>query len=283
MTKQRDDFRQADNRPNLITRKEFFLAQSRMDAALKWPYRGVDSPTTAQPVGSPTWWWRANGRAQSWENANGYNVLSTGGMFNADFFVLPTGGPYGDFDGAAEYVYYADASWQHFGTQSALVWTWSRPDGTGSDEVVIGKWRSVGANQRSWLFLFSAADQFRWLISTDGTAVTTLNSTVTRTAGEWHFFLGYFNPSTLMKNYHALATDGSLSTTRLAAGVPVQAFDSNADFMLGANGISGVTVANYLDGGIGVGGYWQGVPTTESLIDAWAEWLFHWTKPAYGG
>jgi hypothetical protein len=247
--------------------------------ALRFPYRGVNGIS-----GENHWWWEATARGASWNRSLGSQQLQSVGINGADFGVVQTGGPYVDLNGTTEYLYYTNLGWQHFGANSAIVWGWVNPTAWTTDRTIFSKWHT---NQYSWdLLWYNVPANYSFIVSpvAGGAGTASVDSTQTTAGlGDWTFVMGFFDPSTLMKIYVAKATDDELVTDRNVVAIPAAGANTTADFMIGATGQTGVAVGSYWSGKIGIGNYWLIVPGTEALIDAWAAYLFHLTKPHYRG
>ena len=145
--------------------------------------------------------------------------------------------PYVDLDGAGDYLSRADeAALDILGTEAHLdadwrgltVGGWSWFDNLTRTEGLLSKWNDSGVNQRSYLLLKdTATDRLRFLVSTDGTAVVNVTSSVVPTASKWHFTVGRFDPSAELAVY----VNGvwTVNTT----GIPASIFASTADFHIG--------------------------------------------------
>lgn len=145
---------------------------------------------------------------------------------------------YASFDGATQWFNRADnASNEISGSLFLGGWFWFDATGTMG---LISKWTELANNRAYRLFL--SAGTYSFSVSTDGTAVTTVNSSVAFQANAWHLILGRYTPSTEM----AIFVDGveSDNTSSIPASINVA---STAILEVGrSNG------TNYLDGRISI-------------------------------
>jgi len=142
--------------------------------------------------------------------------------------------PYADFTpGATEYFNRLDeAGLDITGVMTMGGWYWLDTLAPGTDMGLIGKFNDFGgANQRSYLLYFNdAANVFRFGVSSLGTGASwaAVTSTATIAASTWYHVVGRFVPGAEL----SIFVDGV--ETLLAVGVPLGAFNSTADFEIGA-------------------------------------------------
>lgn len=149
-------------------------------------------------------------------------------------FILDGLRTYANLDGAADYLSRADEAGLEPGAGLTLgCWVWV--DAAGADGV-IGKWNTVG-NQRSYLLRLTATPTFEFVVSSNGTAETSVASAAV-TTGRWYFVAGRYRPST------EIALFVNRTKTVNTTSIPAAIFDSTAAFEIGAH--SGAN--NFLDG-----------------------------------
>lgn len=135
---------------------------------------------------------------------------------------------------------------------------------TGSSQAIISKFGAVG--NRSYQLYVTGAGDARFLISVDGTALTTVTG-ASISLNAWHHIVGRFDPSTEL----AVFVDGIEATNIVA--IPASIFDSTADFRIGANAVP----SDYFDGRISMA-----FPCAAYLSDAIILSLFEHTKAMFG-
>lgn len=140
--------------------------------------------------------------------------------------------PYAIHDGAADYLRRADEAGLDI-TGALTVGCWVRSnDAPGANERVIGKFNATG-NQRAYSLRLGSAPDMAFVVSSNGTATTTVTSTVTYAADVWFQLVGRYTPSTEL----AIFVNGTKTVETTA--IPASIFNSTSDFAIGANGAAG--------------------------------------------
>jgi len=264
-TKQRRNAELVANlKPDFTTRPEFYHAPARLNDALYWPTRFAG--------GYRRWAWQAT--SANLMTSTGDNTLTGVNISAGDFGATDHGGTWIDLDGASEYMWIADAVWQEAGAATFFVWSWVQPATLVGDMVVVG--HDLPAANRSWSLHWNVGvGQYRWLVSGDGAAGFSIDSSYPETAGDWNFIACWYDPSTIISIWVGEANDPVLVKDSLAVAIPASLFDGVADFAIGAR--PGPT--RYWDGKISNIGAWSNLPAT--YIDAHVAQLFHTTRWFY--
>lgn len=156
--------------------------------------------------------------------------------------------PYIDFDGVDDYLDRADeAGTSITGSETFIAssvrgltvggWFWLDALSGGTPRGLIGKNVVVG-NQRSYTIFLTSTDILQFAISSNGTATTTVNSTVGAQIGQWMFLVGRFIPSREI----AIFVNGTKTTN--TTSIPSSIFDSTAAFEIGRFLASNTNAAN---------------------------------------
>jgi hypothetical protein len=186
--------------------------------------------------------------------------------------------PYIDLDGTGDYLARADETdLDILGTEAINAssvrgltlggWFWFDALSGGTARGIIGK-NVVTGNQRSYVIFITVADVFQFAVSVDGTATTTVNSTVTPATGQWYFMVGRFIPSTEI----SIFVNGT--ETPNTTSIPASIFNSTAAFEIGrflannANVIDGRATFCFL--------------SMNALPDAWIFSLFEQSRVLFG-
>ena len=153
--------------------------------------------------------------------------------------------PYIRFDGVGDFLSRADeAGLDITGTEAYIaaghrgltVGGWFRPEDATVDDSLMSKWGAAG--QRSWSLYTSgtvAGDPCGFIISDDGTAVSSVASTNGFTANEWCFVVGRFNDALIGEELSIWVND----TQTTAATARNAIFNSNAAFYIGSDAGAG--------------------------------------------
>jgi len=176
------------------------------------------------------------------------------------------GAPYITLDGGGDHVYRADeADLRVTGTEndyaSAIrgltIGCWFRPDSLAALAGIWGKYTSTG-NQRSYLLFIQSGGTgaLRFLVSSDGTATTTVDAPALVTTGSWNHFVGRFKPSVSLdvclngvwaSNTTSIPASIFASTAALQGG----AFDAGTNLMTGGLAQMFICACYLSDGQIG--------------------------------
>lgn len=184
--------------------------------------------------------------------------------------------PYIDFDGTGDFLSRADeAGLDITGTEayiaSALqgltLGCWVNLDTIAANASLLAKWTTTG-NQRSYSLSFDTASGFfQFRVSSNGTAVFTLQHTTTVAVDNWYFVAGRFDPSTTLDIW----TNGTkVSAVTVAASV----FNSTAQFNIGAQDAGTVSLMN--------GQVALPFLCAAAVPDALIEMVYHTTRPLFG-
>lgn len=189
---------------------------------------------------------------------------------SATAFGLENTVSYGIGDGAADYFSRADeAGLSITGALSLVGWAYS-DDTPAGVETLSGKWNTTG-NQRSYVVRMTSTPDYRGLVSSNGTAETSVTSTVAYVAAKWFMYALVFVPSTSLSLY--INENGLMVATTNVTSIPASIADGTAPFTVQANGTPG----EYLDGrhsNLALANY--------SLSAGFVQWLFDSTRWGYG-
>lgn len=116
-------------------------------------------------------------------------------------------------------------------------WFWF--NALGAQEGFVGKYNTNGVNQRVYLLYKTNVEAMRFIVSSNGTATTTVTSTVTGVNNNWYFMVGRYTPSTEL----AVWVNGT-KTTNLVA-IPASLSNQASSFWVGQDGSAG---GSYLGG-----------------------------------
>lgn len=150
----------------------------------------------------------------------------------AAFGVMTNGGAYGTFNGSTTYYYRADeAGLDITGNLTLMAWAYCAASTT---QVIAAK---ANTSQVSYQIYTDASDKFNFLVSSNGSAVTTVTAGTTYTANAWYFVAGVYEASTSLKIYWGPAspanTAGSSATN--TTSIPAAIHSGTAQFRIGAN------------------------------------------------
>lgn len=152
--------------------------------------------------------------------------------------------PYSQYDGvgANRLIRLDEAALDITGTEADIenngltIGCWVFLDTGAVGEQFIGKWGAAGS--RSYRLDKSGGGNIRILISSDGTAQTTIAASNAPNTSDWNFAVGRFDPSTEL----AIFLNGTKTTN--TTSIPASIFQSATDFSTGATGAG----ANPFDG-----------------------------------
>jgi hypothetical protein len=176
------------------------------------------------------------------EPANTYHTLFSnevrledpGARFHDDGLVA-----YADFC-AAEKVYFTRADepgTSITGELSLGCWCWFDAPSTGAATGLISKWYETG-NKRSYVLYKNTDNDFVFSISSDGTAVTTIDDAAANYAvSKWFFVAGVFDPESNL----SLFVNGIWYSN--VTSIPASIYDSDEALNFGR-----YNRANYIDG-----------------------------------
>lgn len=150
--------------------------------------------------------------------------------------------PYIDLDGTGDFLSRPDETdLDILGTETIYAsgvrgltlggWYWFDDNTPAAVEYMISKFG--GGGQRSFALTRRTDQVARMLLSTDGTALVQVDSTVALDDGAWYFYVGRFEPSTEL----AVFVNGVKTTN--ATAIPASIFNSTASFEIGAQGGGG--------------------------------------------
>lgn len=140
--------------------------------------------------------------------------------------------PYAIHDGSADYLTRADEA--GLDITGALTWgCWMRSnDAPAGNESLVNKWNATG-NLRAYLLRLTSTPDFCCLVSLDGTAETSVTSSVTYAPDVWFHVVGRYTPSTEL----AIFVNGTKTVN--TTSIPASLFNSSSAFRVGANGAAG--------------------------------------------
>jgi len=147
----------------------------------------------------------------------------TGANTGAVGFDLYGVSPYGVFSGSNHFVVTSGKPNKITGALTMACVAYM--ENLGVEQGFMSKWGSAG--NRSYRMRITASNGFIFEVSSDGTAVTSVTSTVTPSAGPWYFLLAEYNPSTSL----TIWVNGT--KTQNTTSIPASIFDSTVDLLLG--------------------------------------------------
>lgn len=163
----------------------------------------------------------------------------------------------GDFTAAnLESLSVGDSPLLSTGNIDFTVGIWVNPKTLGSFEMMA---KFSAAGQYEWDFYITGAGGTITLrVSSNGTALTTINSSNTLSAGTWNLCFGWHDAVNDTLN---VWLNGVLASTAYASGV----FDSNSGFRIGAN-----EGGAYMNGYLCEAMYWKRILTEQER-----QWLYN--------
>ena len=159
--------------------------------------------------------------------------------------------PYVDLDGVGDYVDRADETdLDILGTETIFPaairgltyvgWYWLNNPAALATQVPMFKGTNAAGTFAYWLTKLNTGPDMAFRVSVDGTAVTSVTSTVSLVANTWYFIAGRFIPSTSLDIYI------NTTLTSNAVAIPASIFNSAQPFAIG--GIGGASPGVYLPG-----------------------------------
>jgi hypothetical protein len=159
--------------------------------------------------------------------------------------------PYIDLDGAGDYVDRADETdLDILGIETIFPaairgltyvgWYWLNNPAALATQALMFKGTNTAGTLAYWLLKLNTGPDMAFRVSVDGTAVTSVTSTVSLVANTWYFIWGRFVPST------SLDIGINQTITSNAVAVPASIFNSAQPFAIG--GIGGTSPAAALPG-----------------------------------
>lgn len=144
------------------------------------------------------------------------------------------------------------------------LWVWLDSVAAGT-KGLLGKWNAT-SNQRAWLLWVDGATP-KGSVSTNGTAVVTVTSSVTLSAGQWYFIVVRFTPSSELAIF--VNKTKSVNTT----SIPATLMSGNSANVQ----VGGFESANLMDGRVG-----PAFTSAAALSDEWCDYLFDESKDFFG-
>lgn len=177
---------------------------------------------------------------------------------------------YAKGDGSADYLSRPDEAGTSLTNEFTLVGYARSNNAPAGNETLSGKWNTTG-NQRSYIVRFTSTPDIRALISSNGTAETSVTSTVAYAATTWFMYALVFVPSTSLALY--INSGGLMTATTNTTSIPASIFDSTSAFAIMGNGAG----SELLDG-------WGSnhVLAAHAVSATFVQWLFDSTRHAYG-
>lgn len=188
---------------------------------------------------------------------------------------------YVDFNGTTDYFSRADEAGldilgteAYIGTTKGLsmgVWVWF--DDTGTIRNTMGKLGAAG--QRSFYIQRTAANLMAFGVSSNGTALTTINTAGTVSSGKWYYVGASYTPSTSLNLWITdYSTAGNpLVLAQNTTAIPAAIFNSTASFTLAVI----ATLANYHDGRLA-----KAFLAASALPASWHEALYNASRWQFG-
>ena len=155
---------------------------------------------------------------------------------NPTYNVQNTFTPYIDLDGTGDFLSRADETdLDILGTETIFptgrrgmtMGGWFYAGALAAVSGLIGKWTATG-NQRSYLLESLTTGEIRAIVSSDGTATTTVTTTTQYATGQWLFCWMRFIPSTSLQ----VAVNNIITTE--TTSIPAAIFNSTAALQIGA-------------------------------------------------
>lgn len=127
------------------------------------------------------------------------------------------------------------------GSQGLTMGGWWQVSNAGNQEDLMAKW---AAGQKSYIMYKDTSEQLNFKVSSNGSAETTLTTTLTVSVDTWFFAVSWYNPSTEMRIYYGLSDDNDLTVENTTSSIAASIHSGTADFYLGTES----ALSNYLDG-----------------------------------
>jgi len=155
-------------------------------------------------------------------SGQGRTLTNNGPAFRAPYNDLI---PYCDFTGTEYLSRPTESGLAITGALTFGGWYWLDSFGA-TDLGLSGKYTAAG-NQRSYLLYTNPTlPEARLIVSSDGTAITQVNSGVALSTGAWNFLVGRFTPPTEL----AIFANGTKTVN--TTSIPASIFSSSAAFIL---------------------------------------------------
>lgn len=147
------------------------------------------------------------------------------------------------------------------GMSSVTFFAWIKQESTGINRHVMTQFETVG-NQRGFQFRLISSDVMELVLSLNGTATTTYDTSTTLTdTASWHFLVATYDTTNRAQIY----LDKALQPTSLISGSnPASINSSQVAVLIGANTPS--TPGNFFDGLIGICGIAEGTAMSSAQI-----------------
>lgn len=185
--------------------------------------------------------------------------------------------PYIDMDGTGDFLSRADETdLDILGSETIYAaavrgltiggWFWSDEAPAATIIQLIGKYNDNGVNQRSYI-LYNSGASLNFTISSDGTAITNIASSISYTTGVWRFLVGRYTPSSELAVFANGIRDVNVGV------IPASIFNSTSVFDIGRY----QTGPQYLDGRAALC-----FLCANTLSDLRLQRLFNVTRPYFG-
>lgn len=244
-------------------------ARKPLEEAARQNPPGASLVGTFQQIPALRGYWPFTSRDES---GNVYDLSGQGRTLtnnSAAAFGLEGVVSYGIGDGSADYFSRADeAGLSITGALSLVGWARS-DDAPAGNETLAGKWNTTG-NQRSYVVRLTSTPDIRALVSSNGTAETSVTSTVAYAAVTHFMYALVYTPSTSLTLY--VSSNGLMVPTTNTTSIPASIFDSTAAFAIGANG-AGTEVLDGWMSNVALSGV--------ALSAGFVQWLFDSTRWGY--
>lgn len=230
--------------------------------------------------GERMWAWEGMGfRLNTGYGTEPFLITGAGALTANEFKCTEWGGPYVDFNGSTHAMTIfddgAEDSWQEPEAYTFLLWSWVKADAFGaSSRSIISKWETSGKLAYN-LYWETVTGKLTFAVSSNGTTVTGVESSISESTGVWYFVGGFFNPSTLLRIYVG-AADSDLVIDSNTTSIPASIKSSDSKFHVGMDG-----GGHWWDGGIGINAACRGLPA--GTVNSYVQLLFEKTRQFYGG
>lgn len=155
------------------------------------------------------------------------------------FAVMGNGGAYAAFNGSTTYFYRADeAGLDITGQLTLLGWVYAAAS---KSQILAGK---VNTGQTSYQVGTTSGNRFQMIVSSNGTALTSVTATTNYTPNTWYFLAGRYTPSTeLALHWYAANSSSDGEKAINTTSIPASLHNGTAEFRIGAN-----MTGSYLNG-----------------------------------
>jgi len=158
-------------------------------------------------------------------------------------------------------LYASSGTIMRVGSSDFTICGWVKRGSTAAWSIPFGKWSTASNNREYTVYVTSGIPKFRFQISSDGTAVTYLQSAAGEVPGTWQFVCARKSGTTLSLWVNTVRVD--------KVSVSTSVFPSNARFCI-AGSYDGTTVGDTIAQTVDLVGHWN-----RALTDAEVSELYN--------